>query len=325
MSWFKQLFTRDTPQQPKLPAASPGQLRTVVSIPEPTRSLLWGTNEDTSKIESPMSVRMNISITPAGVESRIDDGKNYYGEPSLIWTKLPVTPNSNLEEQPMYYPAYSRLSPEHRYQYLKWLTDITQPTNLSYVFLYFYGLERHLLIGNFDGAVKEILRLLRFHDKSSFRFYAQNSLITAAIYRKRLDIFQDNQTILNGLSNEALLVKAYLGWKLAPNEIIALASQVGFANRRYIKLHPDLFETALGNTVIAYEREHGPVLHAIPLNSLEFRESVEFANLSLPDHVRHVPIPQLLSDERFRSVLRSLLERAHANVKEMLQKRRREA
>ena len=325
MNWLKKLFAHDTSEQAKLPAISAGQLRTVVSIPEPTRSLLWGTNEDTAKIESPMSIRLNISITPTGVESTIDDGKNFFGEPSLIWTKLPVKQNNDLEEQPMYYPAYSRLSPEHRYQYLKWLTDITQPTNLSYVFLYFYGLERHLLAGDFDGAASEIARLLRFHDKSTFRSYAQDSLITAAIYRKRLDIFEDNQAFLDGVSNEALFIKAHLGWKLAPEDIIALASQVGFTNRRYIKMRPALFATALENAVAAFERERGPVLHAVPLDSLEFHESIEFANLSLPDRVRHVPIPQLLPDERFRTLLRTLLEQAHASVKETVQKRRRRA
>ena len=62
----------------------------------------------------------------------------FYAEPSLIWSKLAVTPNTDLETEPMYYPSYTAFTPKIRYQYLNWLRDITQPTNLSFVFLYFY-------------------------------------------------------------------------------------------------------------------------------------------------------------------------------------------
>jgi hypothetical protein len=298
-----------------LPIIGNAGIDTSSYIPEPTRSLLWVTNDILSKMASPFSFQIKISITPTGAESTVDDGKNFYGEPSLIWTRLPVKKNSDLEERPMYYPAYSRLSPEHRYQYLSWLADVTRPTNLSYVFLYFYGLERHLLIGNFDGAVKEILRLLKYHDKSSFRAYAEGSLVTASICKKRTDIFRDNTVDLGALSNRTLLVRKYLSQKLEPRDIMELASQVGFQNRRYIKLHPDLFEAELEKLVVAFEYRNGSLLDTISFDSLKYEESMVFGNLSLPDSVRHVKVPQLLSDERFCSVLCSLLEQAHGNLK----------
>ena len=87
----------------------------------------------------------------------------------------------------MYWPSYSAFSPEARYEYLRWLSDITQPTNLSYVFLYFYGLERHLLVGEYDAAVDEIVRLLKAHPKKSFIQYASQSLIIASLLTYYID------------------------------------------------------------------------------------------------------------------------------------------
>ncbi|KKU88692.1 MAG: PBS lyase HEAT domain protein repeat-containing protein [Candidatus Gottesmanbacteria bacterium GW2011_GWA2_47_9] len=155
-------------------------------IPEPTRSLLWITDEDTSKISSPMEFKIVIKVTSRGVEAEaIDERYNFFSEPSLIWTKFPIEQNNELETQAMYYPSYSGLSPKHRFQYLNWLRDITQETNLSYVFLYYYGLERHMLLGNYDLAVDEVIRLINHHKKSSFRTYAINALILASGYRKK--------------------------------------------------------------------------------------------------------------------------------------------
>src|SRR5690606_23887746 len=107
-------------------------------IPKPTRSLVWITDEDPSLAESPMSINMVLTIDENGVNSEIKK-KGFYAEPSLVWTKLPVKPNNGLETQAMYWPRYFAFDPESRYQYLNWLRDITQQTNLSYVFLYFYG------------------------------------------------------------------------------------------------------------------------------------------------------------------------------------------
>ncbi len=121
-------------------------------IPEPTKSLLWTTDADTSMIESATSIRVVIN------QSRFQQQENgFYSEPSLIWTKLPIKPNQELIDEAMYWPSYSAFSPEARYQYLNWLRDITQPTNLSYVFLYFYGLERHLSTSPFNEHLVSFL------------------------------------------------------------------------------------------------------------------------------------------------------------------------
>src|SRR6056297_1143355 len=134
---------------------------------------------------------LNISIDFNKEETRpshTDNKSSIYAEPSLIWTKLPIRANNGLEKRPIYYPSYFKLSPECRYQYLNWLQDITKETNLSYVFLYYYGLERHLLVGSYDSAVDEIIRLVKYHDKGSLKSYASNALLASSVYRERFNI-----------------------------------------------------------------------------------------------------------------------------------------
>lgn len=93
-------------------------------------------------------------------------------------------------------PDYSTCSPEARKAYLQWLaTGRKSPTaHISYVFLFFYGLEHRVLIdASIDSIAKrelpvieaEINRLLNIYGKdNAFNHYAQNLLV----YLSRVDI-----------------------------------------------------------------------------------------------------------------------------------------
>ncbi|NLN76351.1 MAG: hypothetical protein GX139_08570 [Armatimonadetes bacterium] len=84
-----------------------------------------------------------------------------------------------------YWPEYSRMSPNQRTNYLHWLASgRTSPLNdIGYAFLFFYGLERRVLV---DGAdvrlvVTEVLRLLsRYSFSGSFNKYASNFIAYVA-------------------------------------------------------------------------------------------------------------------------------------------------
>lgn len=286
-----------------------------IFIPEPTKSLLWVTNEDVSKISSPLSIKITVSLKSDGVKMETDDGHNFYGEPSLIWTKLPIQKNSELEGKPMYYPSYSHLYPKNRFQYLSWLQDVSQPTNLSYVFLYYYGLERHLLVGDFDLASQEIFRLLKYHDKGSFRAYAQNALIVSALHKNRVDIFDKNSFLFESISNESLVVRKILGYKVTATEIMKLSYLIGFKNKRYIKLYPEDFERGLDRFLISFEMKNGSLLDIVAMDELERKESIVFANMSLPEKIRTIPVPQLISNEKFKESCIDLLQKAHDSLK----------
>lgn len=283
-------------------------------IPEPTLSLLWVTDEDVSKIEHAGSITIQITLTENGADVKQREN-GFYAEPSLIWSKLAIKPNANLETRAMYYPSYSTFSPEIRFQYLNWLRDITKPTNLSYVFLYFYGLERHLLVGDYDKAVDEIIRLVKYHDQKSFRAYASTSVIVASLARKRLDIIDRMPSLLEEEVDEALALRIYKGTSMSPGDIIDIATRVGFTNKRYIKLHPDIFGEELQKQIDSFEKQYGKLLSVFRLEDFEREEATVFANMSIPEKLRHVKVPVILRDEKFVKAMYTLLERTHSAVK----------
>lgn len=299
-----------------MPVISDNRLSISNNIPEPTKSLLYVTNEDPSKISSPFQIKLTISITDQGIQSETNDGHNFYGEPSLIWTKLPVKANDSLEQEPMYFPSYSNLSPELRYQYLNWLKDITQPTNLSYVFLYYYGLERQLLTGNFDLAFQEISKLLKYHDKGTFRAYAETALIVSTLHWQRFELIKDNKFLYDGVSNEELILKKFMGINITTKDLLALAYPLKLKNKRYLKLYPDDFEIELEKLLVKYEQENGLIINSVEMDELNKESATAFANYSLKEKMRTVSIPNLLGNKKFRDVCLNLLETAHKNLKD---------
>jgi hypothetical protein len=87
-----------------------------------------------------------------------------------------------------YWPSYASIPPECRAAYLQWLLDGRRAPRayIGYVFLYFYGLERRLLVDSqwspaaraeHPALVREVERLLRIYgSNSSFNGYAGNLL-----------------------------------------------------------------------------------------------------------------------------------------------------
>jgi len=302
-------------QNGELSVISDGDIIDSMRIPEPTRSMLFTTDEHPSKIESAGGITITININTGSANQ---EEHSFFSEPSLIWTKLPIKQNSWLEEKAMYWPAYSQFTPEHRYQYLKWLTNIEQPTNLSYVFLYFYGLERHLLIGEYDKAVDEILRLLKAHKKPSFRSYAARSLIVASMYRKRLDITERAPFLLEEEVDEALALRIAQGTSMSPEDIISVASRAGYTNKRYIKLYPERYISKLQDVVDEFESQHGKLLSFFKLSEFRSEETSVFANLSIPERARLTKVPQILENKQFQAAIFNLLSEAHSRLKDEL-------
>jgi len=295
------------------------QLTESLQIPEPTRSLLFVTEEDTSKIQSTSGFSITINFSPSTGEAEAsEDLKGFFAEPSLIWTRLPIKSNNDLETQAMYWPSYSRFSPVHRYQYLHWLKDIEQPTNLSYVFLYFYGLERQLLVGEYDQAVDEIIRLLKVHTQKSFRQYATSSLIAASLVRKRLDIVDRAPFLLEEEVDEALALRIIKGTTMSPTDMMSIASRVGFTNRRYFKVQPELFKHNLQTVINEFEGEYGKIMSVFKLEDFKKSNTNVFANMSIPVEARTAKVPIILDDAKFQTAIRNALTEAHNRTKDAL-------
>lgn len=296
-----------------------GEIIQDFQIPEPTKSLVWVTNESPSKVASPMEIRINFKFENGELVGGIDDQPNFFAEPSLLWTQLPVEVNDELETNPMYYPAYSQLSQRQRYQYINWLRNIEQKTNLSYVFLYFYGLERHLVIGNFDLALEETIRLEKTQNLK-FRAYIVNSLVGAIALRKRFDVIDKISFIFDETSNTTLGLRSLTRKSLTAKEMMKLAYRVEFNNRKYIKEQPELFEKELEKLIREFEGARGLIWDLIDPKLTPQRDQQFFLNLSIPSEIRSMIWPQIIDNVEFKNIVHKLLSDAHQNVKELLKK-----
>lgn len=128
-------------------------------------------------------------------------GQHGMTDASLIDDSYPITPKSMefSDESLGYWPRFSSISPECRGAYLNWLaSDRSTPAiPLGYAFIYFYGLERRILIdaqspegigaSEYLAIAQEVRRLLDcYGDSRSFRNYATGFLEAMAILKPDL-------------------------------------------------------------------------------------------------------------------------------------------
>jgi len=130
-------------------------------------------------------VRISSGMIYVGERLAAKDG---YGQPDncLINPRLAATGAGNADSQLTYWPSYSRLPPVTRRAYLAWLaSDRCEPsTPIGYVFLYFYGLERRLMLdqaaGDRSKIILEVQRLRNIYGaNASFRGYSSRLLAAA--------------------------------------------------------------------------------------------------------------------------------------------------
>jgi len=104
----------------------------------------------------------NITITSGLIYT--SDGEPISYEASAINTRLPVSfgPPASMR----YWPQYAEISSEQRGAYLQWLATDRQDRNpesreFGYLFLFFYGLERRLLVDGDknDAIINEIFKI----------------------------------------------------------------------------------------------------------------------------------------------------------------------
>lgn len=117
--------------------------------------------------------------------------QNGWGERDncLIVPSMPVGARADTSGQYLdYWPSYERLSPSSKKAYLDWLaTERADPTTpIGYVFLYFYGLERRLMlersVEDRNDIIAEVERLVSIYGENrSFSRYSSELLGAARI------------------------------------------------------------------------------------------------------------------------------------------------
>ncbi|MGE3239510.1 MAG: TerB N-terminal domain-containing protein [Pirellulales bacterium] len=105
---------------------------------------------------------------------------------SLIELPLSTT-NKSFEPDPLpYWPTYHDCTPHQRAKYLEWLYQgRSDPAiEIGYVFLFFYGLERRVLVDGQDHyvVVEELLRLLSIYTHSRSFINYTSALLWITVY-----------------------------------------------------------------------------------------------------------------------------------------------
>lgn len=262
----------------------------------------------------------------------INFSPNNFEEPSTLYLSLPVSrPQENaLVERPPYYPSYKELSPEQRWLYWEFLADPFSPRhNIGYVFLFYYGLERHMASGKLDNAFDVVLELRKVYSTSSFQSYTANALTLICIAKQRADLAlklikaAGNDTETSIQAEYLLILKYAFQIPLTVSEIIRNHKYFEFHNDRYIKGQPDLFRQAFSEFLQRdFHADSIDLAKHFPLDigKLPAKQKKIFANVSLASY--ETPVPDFKNRELIQAVSALLLE-THEAVKSKLRELRK--
>jgi hypothetical protein len=255
-------------------------------------------------------------------------------EPSLIYTKKKINKPKDLKsvERPPYYPNYSELTPEQKWVYLMLLSNpYNDAIDIGFVFILYYGLERHLLSGNFEKAISVILKLRDVHKNKSFQSYSANSVILSCMLHNRGDLIIDFIKSLDkehelAFSDNLFLICYYsFDIPLLPKDVMRMSSTFEFNNKNYIRKYPELFLKCLSE---AMRTNHGSekidlkeYLTASEIKKTKQQEVRIFANMSIVD--KSISIPLLSENFNLKREMYNLLETAHEDVKKKLAEMRK--
>ena len=247
-------------------------------------------------------------------------------EPSLIFTSLPVKKPSSIEnvDRPPYFPSYSGLTPEQRFIYLRLLNNPYDASiDIGYIFILYYGLERHLLQGDFDKAFNVILKLRDVHKNKSFQSYSANALIlTAKLYERGEMIMEflkslDKEWEYNFSDNLFLLCCYSFNAPITPAIIMRMAKTFEFDNTNYIKKYPDMFERCLRDVLMENSSDDRVFLEKYftkaELKKIKTQDVPIFANMSIRS--KSIPVPLLSEGFKLKRDMSLALEKAHELAK----------
>ncbi len=296
------------------------------SIPERTGKLLYISGATAQDAAHGLSMNVSINIGTGEVRTEHVEAT----ETSTIFLGLKViAPKSPSDiPSPGYYPSYGRLSPEQRWVYLTWLLDVSRAINISYVFLYYYGLERQLLTGDYDNAFEELLYLQKYHEHIGFISYSRRALIHSSFLHSNTSnlkrLYADSSPLT--FDNQDLLVAYHANVGLSASGLCAIAGWVKGFDRKYYRTSRPIYETALSEALKErYGEESFPLHSMYRLTDIPREKGIIYANISLPEDLRCPVVPNFLSYGPFISEVRELLAIAHEKTKLLLRKPRRKA
>lgn len=251
-------------------------------------------------------------------------------EPSLISLKEPISKELNEIVKPLpYFPTYystdliqmgNILTPEQRRKYFYVLNHLDDPTNdIGYIFLFYYGLERHLICGKFENAYEMILKLRKVYKNKSFLTYSFTSCLVSAIINQRSDLAErlltesSDETLATSHINIFILALLLFKKPFTAKQLMLFARRFDFTNTRLIKEYPDIFKMQLERIL-----KITPFYPFEKLSNVNFQYQAYthlFANSTININL---PIPSFIDIPSFKNFGYDLLLQAHENVKKYI-------
>lgn len=211
-----------------------------VTINLPNTELLWISYEETESIPhiGPGQMHFTASFDEEGNVDVRSEKSNI--DPSTLFMKLPIEISNQPAAPLSYWPSYYGMNPIQRYTYINWLQDVTKTTDMGYVFTYYYGLERHLLLGNFNGAFYEIIKLRNYHTNKSFQTYSESALIYSCLLKKDYDkLLELNElTTIQGFTNIQLSIAHKLKVNLSAENLLKIFRNMERLSYKPLKENP---------------------------------------------------------------------------------------
>lgn len=292
-------------------------------LPPRTASLLYVSDKDPRDVRLCPTLTFKVSV-PGGLSGGAMLPRD---EPSTIFLRMPVS-DSRCPTPPLdYYPSYAEMTPGQRWRYLHWLENPSRPISIAYVFVYYYGLERQLVWGDFDAAFDEVLMLRGHHDNPSLHHYSTRALTYAAMARSRLEVFLPLflSGVTKGLSSQDLFFAYTKGAGLSADGLLAASHRIPGAKRRYLRQHGDLLRDTLNTCLIErYAEPAFPFAGRYSFDDLPLTGGQPlFANISFPPEIRAPSVPDFFKCESFLNDAREVLAMAHERVKRSLAEERK--
>ncbi len=249
-----------------------------------------------------------------------------YEEPSLIYTKQEIVPPGDIFSinKAPHFPRYFSLTPEQKGLYLKLLENpYNSDIDIGFVFLLYYGLERHLLVGDYGRAYKAILNLRRAHSNSSFQGYSARTLLFSSLLHNQeqaaIDFLNSlGKSISTIFSADIFLMCCFrFGISVGAKDIMCMARAFDFSNLNYIKKYPDVFSSILEELLVGKYGSNSifisDLINGADVSKLSIQECSILANTSLRDAV--FPVPMFSESLKLKEAFNGLLETTHKLVK----------
>lgn len=251
---------------------------------------------------------------------RLPDLDGYGVDASLIDSSLPIHRGANMlyqDDTLGYWPSFNSISGSSRGAYLAWLASERDNPDvpLGYVFIYFYGLERRILVDSKEGGVtdaefksiyQELQRLRYIYGTSrSFSGYSLRLMELMALLRPEVVTFDEQ----DDHPHDSLLFRYQLATRVSKNEPIpahvaltwlknsqeyTLRTPARRCAEQFSSLFQQQYADQFGDGMVVKSNKTRLTLHYYPASASLRGFSLEQPNLPDPS-VLKAPVKKLIA------------------------------